>query len=401
MQSLGSSRRGRRARFRNELDRVPRGFYHTTPPEFATDSPSPMLSHQMPQRTAKVSPELPTHGLTGHALRKVQKLNSTLRQTRELVSGYDDLSQSPALLLAETRVLVLRMGRREFGKAARMDYHAVKNCETPGTHPQHESLSHVYRTWDRLASRKGSAPRLTRQLRKACKSLLDILVPMRDRDELDLRESVYGLYQTWMYQLGRDAFAAASKKANRQRVPLTYGALWQRRHGGMVPDFEEVRAIGTRLERDMKEAAAIWSKEKTAQLLTRGVPSPLVRLTIAMQVSCPGLRMTAASISRQLEVTEKTAQAIKNGQLVDFESVRKAVRKVIPKQEVATLKVKWAAARQQLEQYECFATALPRICRENGWTNHMLAKLLEVRPPEKRTRPNKQRLQTTARRMES
>ncbi len=56
--------------------------------------------------------ELPTKGLGGHALRRVQKLNGTLRKTRRLVEKSSvDPQQSLALLVAETRVLVLRMGR--------------------------------------------------------------------------------------------------------------------------------------------------------------------------------------------------------------------------------------------------------------------------------------------------
>ena len=108
--------------------------------------------------------EISTRNLAGHVLRRAQKLNDTLRRTRVLVAESDEnRSNSIALLLAETRVLVLRMGRHEFGGIAGMHFHAVKNVETPGGHPQHESFSRVYRAWQRLATEdRGQAPRETR-----------------------------------------------------------------------------------------------------------------------------------------------------------------------------------------------------------------------------------------------
>ena len=97
--------------------------------------------------------EISTRGLGGHVLRRVQKLNDTLRRTRALVAEANEApARSMALLLAETRVLVVQMGRHEFGRVAGMHFHAVKNVETPGGHPQHESFSRVYRTWHQLAA---------------------------------------------------------------------------------------------------------------------------------------------------------------------------------------------------------------------------------------------------------
>ena len=95
----------------------------------------------MPKPPPAANTELSTRGFTSHGLRRILKLNDTLRHTRDLVAESEDAAQSIALLLAETRVLVLRMGRYEFGQLAGMHFHAVKNAETPGSHPQHESLS--------------------------------------------------------------------------------------------------------------------------------------------------------------------------------------------------------------------------------------------------------------------
>ena len=184
-----------------------------------------MLQPKRPHRM-----ELPTGRLKGHDLRRVQKLNDTLRRTRALVAESEETENSIALLLAETRVLVLRMGRYEFGQTAGMHFHAVKNAETPGSHPQHESLSRVYRMWNRLAtSDRGMSSRLKKQLADACVKFLDLLVPEEDEYGRSFRASVDGLYRTWMYQMGRRAFGEASRKVNRQPMPLTYGTLWQRR----------------------------------------------------------------------------------------------------------------------------------------------------------------------------
>ncbi|MEO2017102.1 MAG: hypothetical protein ABGZ53_22330 [Fuerstiella sp.] len=337
-----------------------------------------------PLRTAQA--ELPTRGLTSHDLRRVQKLNDTLRRTRALVARSGDPAHSTALLLAETRVLVLRMGRYEFGQTAGMHFHAVKNAETPGSHPQHESLSRVYRTWSRFATPgSGQGPRVRKQLNDACAKFLDLLVPEEDDRGRLLRRSVNGLYQIWMYQLGRAAFETASRKTNRQRLPLTYGTLWQRREVGTVPDFEEVRVIGTHLDRDLKMAAAVWDRQKTEQLLARGMPAPLVRFIVAIQQAYPGLRITTASIRKHLHVSEKTAHAINNGQMVGFDDIRHVVTAVIPGKDLAAFRSRWNAAWNLLGAQEDFAAAFPRICEQNAWNNHMLATLLDVRAPEERT----------------
>jgi hypothetical protein len=168
---------------------------------------------------------------------------------------------------------------------AGMHFHAVKNAETPDSHPQHESLSRVYRTWQRIGSEKKQPARVRKQVAEAYDKLLDLLVPEEDEHGRPLRASIDGLYRIWMYQLGRNAFETASRKTNRQRLPLTYGTLWQRREVGMVPDFEEVRVIGTHLDRDLKMAMAIWDQRKTAQLLARGMPLPLVRFIVAIQLA--------------------------------------------------------------------------------------------------------------------
>ena len=330
--------------------------------------------------------EISTRGLGGHVLRRVQKLNDTLRRTRALVAEANEApARSMALLLAETRVLVVQMGRHEFGRVAGMHFHAVKNVETPGGHPQHESFSRVYRTWHQLAAGDhGQSPKVKSQLARACAKLMDLLVPERDDRRRPLRSTVDGLYRVWMYQSGHSAFEEASCRTNRQRVPLTYGTLWQRREVGMVPDFEEIRVIGTHLGHDLNEAAEVWEQHKSVQLRKRGVPSPLVRFIVAIQLGYPGLRMSASSIRKHLHVSERTAQAINNGQLVRFDEVRDVVQSVIPKREISSLEREWQAAWDQFASEEDFATAFPRICAENGWTNHMLASLLRVRPPEQR-----------------
>ena len=341
------------------------------------------MSNSAPLRKS----ELPTRGLGGHALRRVQKLNGTLRKTRRLVekSGVDP-QESLALLVAETRVLLLRMGRYEFGHLANMHFHAVKNVETPGSQPQHESLSRVYRSWKRLAAadeRRAPTSKPTRKgLEEAAAKLLDLLVPLEDDYGRPLRNTVEGLYWTWMYQIGRDAFEKASMWTNRQHKPLTYGTLWQRREVQMVPDFEEVRIMARTLERDIAEAAAIWSQQKMQQLVDRDVAPPLVRLIVAIQQKHDGLRMTAASIRKHCGVSLKVAQAIKIGQMVTFGEIRATADSVIPQRERSSFAKEWSAAWQPRE--EDFATAFPRICSENGWSNHMIARLLRVRAPEHR-----------------
>lgn len=339
----------------------------------------------MPQAARIRATELPTRGLHGHALRRVQKLNATLRQTRRLVAeSEEDPKQSLALLVVETRVLALNMGRYEFGQAAQMHFHAVKNVETPGTQPQHESLSRVYRTWLRFAQRgAGSHSAAARkQVRAAAARLLELLVPVQDEYGRPLRRTVEGLYWKWMYQVGRAAFEKASARANRLRKPLTYGALWQRHESQMSPDFEEVRLIAKHLDRDLDEAAAIWSEHKTSQLTARGVQAPLVRLTVEIQKQFAGLRMTAQSVRRQCGVTLKVAQAITNGQMVAASEVRPLIDKVIPPRERSEFVDAWNQAYQP--DNEDFAAAFPRIRDQNGWSNHMIAALLRVRAPEKR-----------------
>lgn len=355
-----------------------------------------------PTLTAKTV--LSTRGLTGHALRRAQKLNGTLQRTRALVAeAGQEAAHSIALRVAETRVLVLRMGRHEFGQIADMHFHAVKNVETPGSHPQHESFSRVYRTWNRLATGDGGqSPRVKQQLTQACADLLDLLVPEKDDRERPLRATIDGLYRIWTYQMGQSAFETASRKTNRQRLPLTYGTLWQRREVGMVPDFEEVRVIGTELGRDLENAAAIWEQRKSKQLLERGVPDALVRFIVAIQRRYAGLRMTASSIRKHFQVSEKTAQAINNGQLVTFDEVRHVFESVIPKKELSSLRGEWKSVWDRSHSQEDFAAAFPRLCAENGWTNHILAILLRVRPPEaRRDRPTSKKNTTNIARTES
>lgn len=354
--------------------------------------------------TPHENPEISTRNLGGHALRRVQKLNDTLRRTRVLVAESDeDRQYSIALLLAETRVLVLRMGRHEFGRVAGMHFHAVKNVETPGGHPQHESFSRVYRTWQRLATTACEhSSRAKAQLHLASVKLLNLLVPEQDDRGRQLRSTVDGLYRIWMYQSGQAAFAEASRRTNRQRIALTYGTLWQRREVGMVPDFDEVRVIGMHLGHDPAETAEIWKNRKSEQLLKRGVLSPLVRLIVAMQLNYPKLRMAASSIRKHLQVSERTAQDINNGRLFHFDEIRHVAHLLISKRELSSLQRDWQAAWDHVSSQEDFSTAFPRICTENGWTNHMLASLLRIRPPEQRTeRPTKKKKTARVLRAES
>ncbi|MDA1055761.1 MAG: hypothetical protein O3C40_35660 [Planctomycetota bacterium] len=340
----------------------------------------------MPQPRSAAQRELSTRGFASHDLRRILKLNDTLRNTRALVAQSEHAADSIALLLAETRVLVLRMGRYEFGQLAGMHFHAVKNAETPGTHPQHESLSRIYRMWNRLATNdREHSPRVRKQLAEACAKLLDLLVPEQDERGRPLRATVDGLYRIWMYQFGRSAFESASRKTNRQRTPLTYGTLWQRREVGMVPDFEEVRTIGTQLGRDLDMAAEIWEQQKTEQLLARGMSKPMVRFSIAIQLAFPELKMTSALLRKHLTVNEKTAQAINNGQMVGFDDIRHVVGKVIPSKDIPAFTRQWSEAWDRLHSQEDFATAFQRICGENAWNNHMLSTLLGVCPPEQRS----------------
>ncbi len=351
----------------------------------------------MPNSNVIRTTELPTGNLKGHALRRVQKLNDTLRNTRRLVakSGQNP-QQSLALLVAETRVLVLRMGRYEFGQLANMHFHAVKNVETPGSHPQHESLSRIYRTWYCLTNSDGPhAPRATRTrklLAEAAVKFLDILVPINDDYERALRSTVEGLYWKWTYQVGRDAFGKASMRTNRQRKPLTYGTLWQRHEVQMVPDFYEVRVIAQALEQDIKKAAEIWSKQKTQQLVDRGVAAPLVRLTVALQQMHVSLKMTAASIRKHTGVSLGAAQAIRNGRMIPYTEIQPVTRSVIPKRERHSFARAWKSA--QHPDHEEFATVFRLICTTNGWNNHMIAKLLRVRAPELRDESAKSKRRT-------
>lgn len=330
--------------------------------------------------------ELSESGFNAHALRRVRKLNDTLRKTRELVERFGDHpGESLALLVAETRVLVLRASRYEFAQLAKMHFHAVKNVETPGSQPQHESLSRVYRAWTGLLANKrwcaSANSQMEEELSNAANRLLDLLVLVEDDYGRPFRNSVEGLYWKWTYQVGRNAFAEASKRTNRQHRPLTYGTIWQRHEVQMVPDFEEVRIIGRALDRDLDEASAIWSQQKSIQLEGRGIASPLVRLIVAMQQQHDGLRMTAASIRHHCGVALKVAQAIKKGQMVSFDGIQHVVDSVIPRRERASFARQWKACQPRDED---FSTAFPRIRTENGWTNHMIARLLEVRAPEHR-----------------
>ena len=131
-------------------------------------------------------------------------------------------------------------------------------------------------------------------------------------------------------------------------MPLTYGTLWQRREVGMVPDFEEVRVIGTQLGRDLDMAGEIWEQQKTEQLLARGMSTPMVRFTVAIQLAFPGLKMTSASLRKHLTVSEKTAQAINNGQMVGFDDIRHVVGKVIPSKDIPAFTRQWNEAWDRL-----------------------------------------------------
>ncbi|MCH8276786.1 MAG: hypothetical protein IIA50_04500, partial [Bacteroidetes bacterium] len=201
-------------------------------------------------------------------------MNRTLSDTRAASRELgEEPDESIAVLIAETRVLVLEQGKKEFAENAGMHFHAISNAERSGSAPQHKSMSRVYRYWEQIADPEQykATSRVRQQLWEACEKLLDLLVPDLDEYDRPLRRTVEGEYWRWVYQVGEKAFFEATAYSNERKKPLTKGTLWQRHEMGTVPDFEEPRIIGRILERDLADMTEIWTEQKSQQLLQRGV----------------------------------------------------------------------------------------------------------------------------------
>ena len=327
---------------------------------------------------------LSTKGLSGHDLRNANLQNRILRELRRRLERPNQRPvDSLALLVAETRALTLKMTRKEFAERAGMHKHAVQNAETPGSHPQHESMSRIYRIWETLKVPEANKIKL-----------LELLVPETDGDGRPLRPTVQGLYRKWIYQKGQKAFEAASRRTNRQRQTLSYGTLWQRHEVDMAPDFEEVRIIGKQLGYDLQEARAIWAIQRMRQLLERGVDEILARFLVQVELSYEGLRMNERSLRRRLNITHNAAKALTHGEMPALRDVAALIAEVVPRRDRAAFRKEWQEKVAATEARETFCKAFERIRDRDGWTNEMISKLLKIRAPEKRktfSQPKKQR----------
>jgi len=315
---------------------------------------------------------LPEDGLKSHKLRSVRLQNKTLQRVRHDVKEHgDEPDESIALLIAETRILALELQPKRFAELAGMHYHAVKNVETPGTHPQHESYSRIYRFWEQR-----KVPKETRQ------KLLDLLVPETTDEGRPWRRSVEGLYWKWIYQKGEDKFAEASRHANPQQKPLTYGTIWQRHAVNVIPEYREPQIIGDRLDRDPGETGEIWTEQKLRRFQEQNVPPPLARLLTAMETGIDGIAMNIRGLVDEFGITQETAAILLKGRMPRIEALFPIVRRVIPAKEHESFLRELVACRPA--DTETFAEAFERVRDINGWTNREISLLLDVAPPEVR-----------------
>jgi len=329
--------------------------------------------------------ELDSSPLHAHEKRRVNLMNTTLNKARDLAAKETDPSNPVSVLIAEARVLILQMGKKEFAYEADLHPHAIMNAELPTSYPQHDSMSRIYRYLESRENDRSCTREEQILLEETREMMLELLVPELDQYGKPYRDTVAGLYTTWRYEVGTDMFEKASALTNGNRQPIKDGTLWQRREMGTVPDFEEVRIIARVLEKDEGEAAVIWAEEKLQQLLDRDIPEPVARLVVEMQIKIEGLKMNGASLRHKGKLKTDAADAILHGDMPHVSEVQAAILKAFTnKKERAAFVEEWKATYEHIASQPNFQTEFERIRDENGWTNQMISQLLGIKAPEER-----------------
>ena len=330
--------------------------------------------------------ELDTTGLHGHETRTCVMKNKTLRKARELMENLSEEPSNPvSVLIAEARVLVLQMGKKEFARAADMDPHAMQNAERPDSHPQHDSMARVYQYLEKREQDGSCTREEQRLLAETRQEMLKLLVPEEDQEGRPFRDTVDGLYQTWRYQVGVEAFEEASALTNSAGRPIKDGMMWQRHAQGVLPEFDEVRTIATVLDRDISEAETIWSTQKREQLQEREIPEPLAQLMVRLQARIEGLRWSVQSLRFDAGLKTDPADAILHGEMPELDAIKGVLKTVFPKKSERDLFVKeWQDTYEAIAQQPTFKSEFLRIRDENGWNNKMISSLLGIQAPEER-----------------
>ena len=285
-----------------------------------------------------------------------RELERIFAQTAEL---YPALNVQLPRLVATVRWSLLAMSRGEFSDASGLNGRTVYNLEAkvrPIEHVRRENIATLVASW--------SKHHISQDV---CDQLLDIFQ--------EHYGGIHGLYRRLQFECGSKRFE--------QKTGLSSGSLSRRTKSHTVPSYHEVHTIiqtlfagstvKTLRDRRTLQAQHVWREEKQSQLTERELEHPLTQFLIALEIFCAEKYTSVLSgptltnrLPKTLQLTSYAARSLINGQLIPWEKVEHLAKKVLQKEEYATVKEAWLEAWDTEQQRTTFESLFRKTMKEYG-----------------------------------
>lgn len=324
---------------------------------------------------------LSEESLRGHALRSVQHMN------RILLEVFARTETPLPKLIAQVRTN-LGLPRKPFAALVGLSCNGYTPAESDrGEHTQahHNRYTKTLDAWRNKGIAEG--------IREQCLELLEN------------NATLNSFYRRMGFDLGREEVE--------RRIPSIWSTIDQRtrRPEGMpptVPSYLEVlrhidvlyprktshagpdMVANERRRRRLLQAEDIWSREQTSTLLARRLEEPLVRVLVALErdlASRQRTTLTAKVLTEHCGLTPKQAYRLQQCELLPWEVIEPVIRDLFRKgSDLQTLRVAWEQAWREERERPSFSRACAESIKGSGLHMGDIARLLDVKPPEDRSK---------------
>jgi hypothetical protein len=307
-------------------------------------------------------------GLHGQELRWVRKNNNILESVRAS-------STKLGILIAEVRWLVLEMGRKQHAEAADIHYHAQKNAEEGGLKVQHKTYENIAAFWE-------SHKEVTQETRELfLRLLVERQYAVRGEEEIPPEEprelSIFDLYRRWGYMRGHGALFRHVKTPG-SKTPFTEGGLWQRRAEGVVPEWQEIERVWSRLHlpREERELAQhVWMNAQQRQSTERGIAPAYAHLLMSIERS--GTQLAINALAKRFSISQELAGRLSGSRPVRLEEAEPIARQVMIETELEEWRASWDRT-QEVPPGERMMEAYVRVRDLRGLTNEHISKAMQL-----------------------
>lgn len=136
--------------------------------------------------------------------------------------------------------------------------------------------------------------------------------------------------------------------------------------------------LGRLLKRDVKEAEAIWHRDRQQHLEQRGIATAYARFLRLIEVRKVSPLMMEA-LHDAFGITHGLARKLANCKPVAFDEVKGIAKNFLNKQEFDDIESTWVYEKEAIER-EGFPDAFVRVRDEVGITNNDIVEALQVKP---------------------